>query len=161
MRLVVFTSGTGYLTLSSVSGNTQILNLSFGNAVLATGGALATGKPGFADQNSTAQGVSRYYDNFTIGVPSAEPIAMYSTQSIEFRHNTTLREDSTGVWAGPPPEYVGGRFFAPPAGGPGRKARVGVIARRMDVEGTLDEFIADSLTVAAFVTPRYLVVPHA
>ena len=89
----------------------------------------------------------------------------YANQSIEFRSDETLREDSTGTYAGPPPEYVGGRFFVPPAGGPARKARVALIARNNDVETTNDDGLItnatmSSTTLQVYATPRYLVVPR-
>jgi hypothetical protein len=88
-----------------------------------------------------------------------------SGQSIEFRSDATLREDASGTYAGPPPQYVGSRFTVPNAGGPGRKTRIAVIARRNDIttdadDGLVSNATMDSTTVAAYVTPRYLAVPR-
>jgi hypothetical protein len=161
LRLVVYASGRGIADLLDDNGAILHRHMIFSTA-LATGGALATGKPFLRDQyvGPAAGPQARYYDAFAVAIPAPEPIALYSGQSIEFRSNTTLREDSTGTYAGPPPEYVGSRFFVPPAGGPARKTRIAVMAKRSDVETTGDDYIADSQTVDAYVTPRYLAIPR-
>lgn len=165
LRIVAYASGRVYGTLLDASGGT-LYTLSLTDAAVATGGALATGKPGILDYypGSTAT-VTRYYDNFYASVPTAEPIVCYSGRTIEFRDDDTLRQDSTGTYAGAPPEYVGARFKIPNAGGPARETRVAVIARRNDVETAGDDDLVsnattDSTTVTAFATPRYLVVPR-
>jgi hypothetical protein len=164
LRLVVYASGvaTGYL-LDTNNGVIEMGSLT--HTALATGGTLANGRPGIVDYNSTSTVVTRYYDNFYLGVPAAEPIACFSGQSIEVRSTETLRKDSTGTYAGPPPEYTGARFTVPCAGGPARKSRIAVIARRLDVEGSNDDSLTsnattDSTTVTAFATARYLAVPR-
>ena len=166
LRVVVFASGRGVATLLDYPNGATLATLPFYDVELATGGALASGKGGFHDINTTAVASTRFYDNFYTATPGAEPIACYAGQSIEFRDDATLREDSTGVYSGYPPEYVGGRFRPPNAGGPARKTRVAVIARRNDVETAADDAVAgaapsDSTTVAAYVTPLYLAVPRA
>jgi hypothetical protein len=164
LRLVAYASGVAYGALLDANGGT-LATLRLQSSALATGGALATGKPGFADMNTVASALVRYYDNFYTAVPAPEPIVCYSTQTIEFRHNATVREDSTGVYYGDPPEYVGSRFKIPNAGGPAREARIAVIARRNDVESAADDDLTanattDSTTVTAFATPRFLAVPR-
>ena len=163
LRLVAFAGGFAVLSLLNESGIT-LAEVSAWDSVLATGGTLATGKPGFADSNAAIAN-TRYYDNFYVATPAGEGIVCYSTQTIEFRHDDVLREDSTGTYYGPPPEYVGARFTIPPAGGPTRKARVAVIARRNDVENAPDDALTsnattDSTTVAVWKTERGLVVPR-
>jgi hypothetical protein len=158
MRLIVLPSGQ--LTASVLSGPNALVTLQGQHASLATGGALASGVVGFTDQNVSSTASSRYYDNFYATIPPAERIAIHSGRSIHFRHDGVKREDSTGVYAGDPPEYVGARVFVPPAGSAGRKARVAVIARRNDVSVAADDNIADSTKLEVFVTPRYLAVPR-
>lgn len=162
LRLVIFATGVAIGTLLDANG-AVLKTLRGQHAALATGGVLATGKPGFADDGFNA--TARYYDNFYHATPAAEPIVCYSGQSIEFRDDATLREDATGTWAGPPPESPGGRFFVPCAGGPGRKARVALLARRNDLESANDDALVanstmDSTTLQVYVTERYLVVPR-
>lgn len=159
VRVVIFASGRFFATLMNPDGG-EVAVLTGQDSVLATGGTLDDGKPGFIDYNGTATASTRYYDNFYAATPPAEPIACYSGQSIEFREDTTLREDSAGVYYGPPAEYIGARPFIPPAGGPARKTRIAAMARRNDVVGSPDDNIADSLLVQASWVPRYLVVPY-
>jgi hypothetical protein len=132
---------------------------------LATGGTLASGKVGIIDLGSSLGASTRYYDQFYSMAPAAEPIVVYSTRSIEFRSNATIRADSTGTYYGDAPEYAGARFTIPCAGGPGRKARVAVIARRLDVETSNDDTLAtnattDSTTLTIFQAERVLAVPR-
>lgn len=159
LRVIAFTTGTAFADLLDASG-AILRSLTIQHSSLATGGALATGKPGIFDQHNSVVPRSRLYDAFYASTPAVEPIALYSGQSIEFRHDSEWREDSTGTYAGPPPEYVGSRFTIPQAGGPGREARVAVIARRQDVTLQADESIADSTTVQVYATSRYLAVPR-
>lgn len=158
MRMVVYASGAGHAWI--IVNGVDFEQIDFADATLATGGALASGKSGFADYNPSGTAITRYYDNFYTATPAAEPVCCYSGQSIEFRSDTTLREDSTGTYAGPPPQYTGGRFFLPNAGGPARKTRVAFLGRRNNVESATDDFIADNTVGAVSYTPRYLVVPR-
>lgn len=160
VRLIVWASGAGVATWQDANGAT-LEEARFQHASLATGGALATGKPGIYDLNTSASANPTYFDDFYAATPTAEPIVCYSGQSIEFRHDTVLRKDSTGTYAGPPPEYIGGRFLIPPAGDANRKARIAVMAKRNDVAVMPDDNIADSTTLAVYGVPRYLVVPRA
>jgi len=159
LRLIIYASGAmiGQLLDGTRSIITQIQTSA---TVLATGGTLATGKPGLSDMNSTTTAISRYYDWFFAATPVAEPISLYSTQSLEVRSDSALREDSTGTFWGPPPGYRGSRFYVPPAGTRSRKARIAVKARRNDVEVAADDQIADNLTVQINYTPRYVNVPR-
>jgi hypothetical protein len=163
LRVVVFASGRVIGWMFNTVTGALLASLEAVDARLATGGALATGNPGFIDYNPSADSGSnpiRYFDDFYAATPAPEPIVIHSGRSIQFRHDGVVREDATGTYSGPPHEYVGGRFFVPPAGSAGRRARVAVIARRNDVMTMADDNIADSTTVQAFVTPRYLVVPR-
>jgi hypothetical protein len=161
VRLQLDIRATGVFTAEAFNASGgRLAVLSGVRSELATGGVLATGKPRIRDFAPQSSATPRYYDNIYIVTPPAEQVPLHSGQSIEFRHDSALREDSTGTYAGPPPEYVGSRFFAPPAGDKGRKTRVAVMARRNDVAVANDDHIADSTTVEAFVTPRYLAVPR-
>lgn len=164
LRLVVFTSGRAIGSVMDKNG-AEVETVQIQHSSLATGGALATGKIGFADYQATSFASTRYYDDFYSATPPAESIVCYSGQSIQFRNDGTLREDATGTYWGPPAEDIGSRFYVPSAGGPNRKARVAVMARRFDIETNLDDDLTsnattDSTTVDAYVTPRYLAVPR-
>ena len=127
MRVVAFASGNIFGALLGSTGGT-LHSLGARHSSLVTGAALDDGKPGFADQSNGTQAATRTYDRFYAATPPAEPIALHSGQSLEVRHDTTLRKDSTGTYAGAPPEYVGARFTIPNAGEPGRKARFAITA---------------------------------
>lgn len=164
LRLVVFTSGRAIGTVMDKNG-AELETVQVQHSTLATGGTLATGRIGFADYSPNATPGIRYYDDFYSATPPAESIVCYSGQSIQFRNDGTLREDATGAYWGPPAEDIGSRFYVPAAGGPSRKARIAVMARRFDVETNLDDDLTsnattDSTTVDAYVTPRYLAVPR-
>lgn len=131
------------------------------DAVLATGGALQTGLPAFADTNAFSLASARYYDNFYATVPSTEAVACNSSQSIEFRQDGIIREDSTGTYWGPPPEPRGGLRGIPPAGTRSRKSRIAVVARRNDVLVAADDQIADNTVLQVALTPRFLVAPRS
>lgn len=159
IRLQVDTAGRWalwHVVKGSAFGSVPLL--SGASTSLATGGALASGKVGLYDYNSAGIGVSHLYDNFYAWVPIPDA-AIFSTQSLEVRHDQTLREDSTGTYWGKP-WYRGSRFLLPPAGDESRTSRIAVKGRRNDVTQFPDDNVADNLTVQVNYTPRYLVVPR-
>jgi hypothetical protein len=158
LRLIVFATGVGYFTLLGAAGNT-LAALPFSSSLLLTGGTLDDGKVGFLDLN-TGTARTRYYDDFYAGTPSAEPIACNASQSIEFREDDMLREDSTGTYWGPPPLPRAGLRGLPPAGTRTRKVRLAVVARRNDVVFGADDQIADSTIVTVNYTPMFLNAPR-
>lgn len=160
LRLIVYSSGAGYFALLGDNGN-ALATATFSSPVLATGGALDDGKVGFGDYNGTATAITRYYDEFYSGIPPSESVACYAAQSIEFREDDMLREDSTGTYWGPPPEPRAGLRGLPPAGTRARKSRLAVVARRNDVTTATDDQITDSTAVQVIHTPRYLNAPRA
>ncbi len=159
LRLTVYATGRA-IGEAFDSGGALLHRLTAIDTVLATGGTLATGKPGIVDQNGSAIAKTRYFAFFDAYTPPDEPIAIYPSQSLEVRSDIALREDSTGTYYGPPPSYLGARFTIPVAGVRNRKARVAVKIRRNDVAVNVDDQIADSTTVAAHHTPRFLSVPR-
>jgi len=122
---------------------------------LATAGALATGKPGIVDINTGSGAVTRYYDRFTVATPLAEPIAIYSTRTMQIRWDDVIRVDSTNTYYGRPTSYRGTRFLVPPG-----TSRVLVKARRWDLETSEDVSVTDNTTIQVAYTPRSLVVPR-
>jgi len=156
LRVTAYASGRVIGTLMDSTG-VAMLTVDTSSSALATGGALATGKPGFADYHPAATALTRYYDSFSVSTPAAEPIAVYSGQSLEIRHDgQALREDSSGTYYGSVPSYRGARFVVPPAGSANRTTRISVKARRNEVDTSADDQIADATTVQVAVTPRYL-----
>lgn len=156
-KLVVSAGGNWAAYVSGSSAAPTLLASGF-DSDLATGGTLASGKVGIADANpGTAS--TRTFDNFAAWTLEADA-AIFSGQSIEFRHDDTLRENSAGTLYGRPPSYRGSRFFIPQAGDEGKVTRVAAKARRNDVADFPDTSIADSTSLTVLYTPRFLTVPR-
>lgn len=124
------------------------------HAALATGGALATGKPGVYDVWTGSLALGRSMDNFFVTVPTPNQV-IYSTRNMQVRYDDTIRQDSTGAIYGKPPMYRGTRFLVPPG-----TSRVLVKARRQDVDKNPDDNVTDSTTIQVAWTPRSLAVPR-
>ena len=154
-RLIIYANGRFRAELSGPGG--ALLRILEGiNTALATGGTLATGKPGFFDRHTgTAAGLGRFYDNYAQGTPSTEPMAVYSGRSLQVRYDTTIRQDSTGTYYGPPESYRGSRFLVPTG-----TSRVLVKARRADVEAHPDVNVTDATQIQVGYQPRCLAVPR-
>jgi hypothetical protein len=160
LRLIAFTSGTAIATVLD-AGGAVIRTVQIQHSSIATGGALATGKPGFSDQSTLGVSPSvRYFDNFYVATPAPEAVVVYSGRTGTFASTYAQRQDSTGTYAGDVPGYRGTRFYVPPAGTRTRKTRIAVVARRNDIVVAQDDQIADSTTISALVTPRYVNVPR-
>lgn len=159
LRLIAYATGFGVAQL--VLSDVPVVTAKFSDATLITAGTLATGKPAFAEfSNETSPVITRYYDNFYVSTPAAEPVVIYSGRTAEMRSTSAIRPDSTGTYYGDVPGYRGSRFFVPPAGTRARKTRIAVMARRNDVVVMADDQIADSTTIQALLTPRYVNVPR-
>jgi hypothetical protein len=91
----------------------------------------------------------------TVAVASPEPIAIYSTRTLQFRYDDTIRDDSTGTYSGRPQSYRGSRCLIPVG-----TSRVLAKARRNDVVTALDDQVTDSTKIQVAYTPRYLAVPR-
>lgn len=153
IRLVVYASGR-FVAVQTTEGATWTVEGT--SSALSTGGALDDGKIGLADSYTGTGSIIRNYDNFFVATPAAEPIALYSGQSIEFRHDDTIREDSTGTYYGRPPSYRGSRFLVPVG-----TSRVAVAARRNDIDATAAPNVTDATQIQVGVTPRGLAVPRS
>jgi hypothetical protein len=115
MRLIAYATGRTIAQLLSDAG-VVLLQLDATSSALATGGTLASGKPGLRDQNKTAAvNAQRLYTQVAVTTPPAEQIALYSGKSMQVRYDDTLRQDSTATYYGRPPSYRGSRFLLPPA----------------------------------------------
>jgi hypothetical protein len=153
MRVVVFASGRLTATLLDPAGAT-IAEIQAYHTSLATGGAIASGKPGFADQNGFSAPSTRYYDDFYPATPPAEQFVIHSGRTVEIRHDSAERQSSDGTtWATLQPR--GGRVLIPCAGDEGRVTRLWTKARRQDIDTLADTGITDSTTVSVVVRPRY------
>ncbi len=133
------------------------------DSTLATGGTLATRKPGLVDYCSQSAGSSlplRFYENFFAWavVPDA---AIFTGQSLTLGANYATREDSTGTFSTNISDRRGRYLKIPPAGPEGRSTRLVVMALRNDPYTMGDVAAIDDLSAQLYVTPRGLVVPEA
>lgn len=159
-QIQAFAWATGTVKATLLYANAEQFSISGTSSALATGGALATGKPGFADQALGTATTLRLYDFFSAGVPTAENPVIASTRSAEIRSDSAIRADSTNTYYGAVSSYRGSRFFVPPAGDENRTSRVLVKSNRLDVDVDAATNVTDNLTVQVAYTPRYLVVPR-
>jgi hypothetical protein len=153
--LTVYVSGRAIARILDAAGTSVLLTVETQSSALATGGTLASGSSGLYDFCNAATGSVRYYDSVATFTPSAEPIALYSGRNMQFRHDETIRQDSTGVYTGRPPSYRGSRFLVPVG-----TSRVLVKARRNDVEVSTDANVTDATQIQVAYTPRGLAVPR-
>lgn len=128
------------------------------STVLATGGTLATGLPGFYDFTISTPVTTRWYDELFVSVPAIDA-AVYASQSLEIRSDRVRREDSGGTLWPKPSSYEGDYLLVPPSGAESRTSRVIVKGSRND-PFEYDPNI-DDISARLFVTPRYLNVPSA
>lgn len=156
-RLIVFSSGRVIFRVFDAAGTNLIAETEATSSALATGGALASGKPGFFDLNQSSNAIDRYFDNFQVATPAAEPIVVYADEDFRIdSHSRVERANSDGTKYGRPPSWEGHRILLPPG-----DTRVAVRANRVDLDASLCDTIDDSLDVASFYTPRWLNVPGA
>ncbi len=156
MRLSVFASGRAIGEVLDEGGTSTITTIDASSSALATGGTLDDGKPGFHDWALFTDPMTRSYSDFSLAVPSAEPIVVYSGRNMQVRHDDTIRQDSTGTYTGRPQAYRGSRFLVPVG-----TSRVLVKARRNDIEAAADDNVTDATQIQIGVTPRGLAVPRA
>lgn len=124
---------------------------------LATGGTLATGDVGFADEYGLATAVTRNYDNFAAWVPTRDAV-VFAGRSAELRTDGMFREDSTGAGSGPISSQRGDLLRVPPAGLEGRPAELFVKASRGDLDQLPDNGI-DDIAVQLFRRASWLFPP--
>lgn len=124
---------------------------------LATGGTLAAGSCGIIDWYASASALTRNYDLFYCFVPVLDA-AVFASQSIEFRHDGILREDSGGTVWKPASKTIGDLLLLPPAGREARTCEVIVKACRNDPRTGSDSAI-DDISAKLYATPRYLTLP--
>lgn len=122
---------------------------------LATGGTLASGKPGLFDYHPNATAVTRTYDDFYVWQPDPDG-AILAGQSLAIQHNGVFREDSAGTAWPRVSRYVPGDYLrVPVAGAEARTTRVIVKACRNDPT-TLPDPAIDDISAKLFASYRYL-----
>jgi hypothetical protein len=152
---VVFASGRAIAIAENLdAGGRVVAQVEATSSALLTAGTLASGKSGIVDVTAGAGG-QLWISDFAVSTPPAEPIALYSGRSLQWRYDATLRQDSTGTYYGQTPSYRGSRLLLQPG-----TSRVLVKARRNDIETALDDQVTDALQAQVGWTPRYLVIPR-
>jgi hypothetical protein len=158
-QLIVLAEATGEVTvwLSASIDTPSAPLLQAYDASLATGGALASGKAGVFDRNSTATAATRSFDNLWAWVPEPDA-AICASQSLEIGAERAIREDAGGTLWTPVSRYEGDPLTIPPSGPERRIARFLVTASRAAPGAGFDRTL-DDLQAQLHLTPRYLVVP--
>jgi hypothetical protein len=124
--------------------------------VFATGGALAKGKIGFVDEKTSTAAETRYYDAFVAWQPQLG-IVCNSGKTLEVRPATAEREDPTGKFWSPVPEYRGSDFYLDPAGKEGLINKLAVKMRRADIRVEPTEALTDKQSLEVLARERFIV----
>jgi hypothetical protein len=125
--------------------------LSGQDVALATGGTLAKGKVGFYDAWTAATANTRTVDSFSVMAAVVAGRVCFASRKAEVRWDTTIRQDSTGTYYGPPSSYRGARFLVPPG-----SSRLALKMRRNDVKQEPDANVTDKHEVEVKVAERVL-----
>jgi hypothetical protein len=128
---------------------------------LATGGALASGKPGFYDAVTTGNSKTRNFDNFSAFGPTPDA-AIFAGQSLEWAHDGVTREDSTGSFWQRVSSFRGQHLRLAPGAQEGRSNRIIVKASRGPVlrRGVILDPETDDIAMDLFATPLGVAVPE-
>lgn len=155
LRLLIYATGRAFGIYER--GGTALTTLDAGVvSAFATGGTIASGTAGIADQSTDTVGsVPRAYINFSASALPAEDLVVYSGRNMQVRYDDTIRQDSSGTYAGRPPSYRGGRFLLEPGTG-----RVLVKANRQDVDTGPAPNVTDATQIQVAYQARSLVVPR-
>lgn len=156
VRLLVYANGAVRAELYHAVTGALIVSTEGGSSDLASGGTLATGKPGLFDRNTGANAAIRHYDDFSVATMPPDAAA-FASQSIEIRHDRVVREDSGGTLWTTPSSYTGDYLLIPPTGAEGRSTRVIVKGTRTDPE--IGDPAIDDISARLFATPRFLAMP--
>jgi len=131
-------------------------------AALATGGALASGKVGVGNsQTSTNPNATPFlFDNFAAWVPDVDAI-LYPLRSAELRHDGMFREAIGGSNFGPVSTVIGDLPRLPPAGLEGRSTELLLKVSEGNFEQAPDTSRYPRVTAQVRYRPTYLIVPEA
>jgi len=163
VRLFVDTAGRYVVWLYPQGGTPGQPVLSGVDPVLATGGALQTGRVGFYDSCPTGPGSAgpgglgapiRNYDNFAAWAPQTDAV-LFPNQSAELRTEGMFREDPTGAAFGPVTDVTGDLPRIPPSGTEGRSCQVFIHTSRGDID-TQEDGNADNLSARLIYRPSHI-----
>jgi hypothetical protein len=144
----------------SYTGLGKTAQFSGNDSVLATGGALASGKVGMYDANSTATANTRKADAFIAdhGGQAADAV-MYAGQSCILSTEGAFREDIGGVaWSRC--GKVLGNLPRLPTTTDGRSVEVLMKASRSALDEEIPDSATDDISAQGFYRPSYMFVPE-
>ena len=127
------------------------------SAVLATGGALATGKVGIFDSQISATAHTRNYDSFRAYVPTFDAV-LYPNRSAQLRSDGAIRQDTGGTSYASVDTAYGAIPRLPPSGLENRKVELYVKASRGNFDQDPD-FGIDDVSAQVFYRPAWLLTP--
>jgi len=157
MRLYVDATGSWWLWWGLRSAATLELKLFGTDSTLATGGALASGKPGFYNAKNSGSSNVFSVDNFAAWVPTPDAV-VNASQSIELRTDGMFREDLSGSAYGPVSWVENDLPRLPVSGIEARTVEVMVKASRGDLD-TLPDTGIDDISARVTYRPCWLQVP--
>jgi hypothetical protein len=153
-----FTKNTP-LTLTVLSDGTWSASVDLGglktvsgqDSDFATGGVLASGKPGIYDARVSSSAVTRTIDKFNCLSAAEAGRVCFASKKAEVRWDETERQDATGTYYGEPSSYRGDRFFVPVG-----NSRLALKMRRNDIDLEPDANVTDKQEVEVKITERVL-----
>jgi hypothetical protein len=116
LTLTAFASGRAVAELLSWPSGAVLATLTGEHTALAASGALAAGKPGIRDMNSSASAATRYYDSILAQVPARQDAVLFASRAAELRTDGIWRQDPNGVAYGPVTSPGGMLPRIPPSG---------------------------------------------
>jgi hypothetical protein len=154
ISLQVLSSGAIEASIVGMEGGVPILVT---DSVLATGGALEEGGFGIYDVWTSASAKTRLYDSFSVmtGASSSGAVCN-SDKAMEIRPDVAEKEDPTGKFWSPVPEYRGSDFYLDPAGSGDLVNKLIVKMRRNDLDLEPDTSIADAQSLEVLARERWL-----
>lgn len=155
VRLYVDEDGLCKAWVFPAGGDPVEPDVSIFDADLATGGALASGKPGILDEYQGLDPPVRQYDNFAAYEPAGDH-ALWDDQSLRLDESSAQRENEVGTRWGDVPRYEGKRLLLPPATRNGRTSRLVVKQDRNDLVTAPVGDANDELTLDLSCRPRVL-----
>jgi hypothetical protein len=120
----------------------------------ATGGVLASGKPGIYDHRVGAGAATRTYDNFQAGPPPLDAV-VFASQPAELRTDGMFRKDTAGTAYGPVTEVAGDLPRIPPSGAENRPVELFIKGSRGDFDQLPDTGI-DDISAQVIYRPSWL-----
>jgi hypothetical protein len=155
LRLAADVAGR-FLVWFGAQGDTPALIGGGSDAVLATGGALASGQVGFYDEQPSVAASTRQYDSFKAWPLNSDAV-LFASKHAEVRFDQIVRETAAGTLYGPVAQTLGDLVRIPPSGAESRKVEVFVKPSRGNLDVLADDGL-DSITAQVVYRPSYLFV---